>query len=188
MEYIIDSNGKKRKAVSVVCKYCDKRFLKPERFMKENNDNHFCCRQHANLYKSTKQKVICSVCDDEFYTNPARIKRSKSGLFFCSRKCKDEGQKITSGIKGVWPAHYGTSNGRWTYRKISIEHYGAICECCKYNEHIEILQVHHIDGNRENNSIENLIVLCPNCHALVTFGYAILENRIMNIRLHSSVA
>ncbi len=28
------------------------------------------------------------------------------------------------------------------------------------------LQVHHIDGDRTNNSIENLQILCPNCHAL----------------------
>jgi len=28
------------------------------------------------------------------------------------------------------------------------------------------LQVHHIDGDRTNNSVENLQILCPNCHAL----------------------
>jgi predicted HNH restriction endonuclease len=27
-----------------------------------------------------------------------------------------------------------------------------------------ILQLHHIDGNRENNKEENLTLLCPNCH------------------------
>jgi len=34
-----------------------------------------------------------------------------------------------------------------------------------------ILTVDHIDGNWKNNYIENLIVLCYNCHTLtVTFG------------------
>jgi hypothetical protein len=28
------------------------------------------------------------------------------------------------------------------------------------------LEVHHLDGNNENNSKENLQVLCPNCHSL----------------------
>lgn len=28
------------------------------------------------------------------------------------------------------------------------------------------LELHHIDGNRYNNSLENLSLLCPNCHAL----------------------
>ncbi len=27
------------------------------------------------------------------------------------------------------------------------------------------LQLHHIDGNRENNSLSNLMFLCPNCHS-----------------------
>ena len=28
------------------------------------------------------------------------------------------------------------------------------------------LQVHHIDGNPNNNDISNLALLCPNCHSL----------------------
>ncbi len=31
-------------------------------------------------------------------------------------------------------------------------------------------EVHHIDGNRENNSGENLVCLCPSCHTLVHRG------------------
>lgn len=43
------------------------------------------------------------------------------------------------------------------------------CEKCGLstwlNEEIP-LELHHIDGNHYNNSFENLIILCPNCHAL----------------------
>jgi hypothetical protein len=28
------------------------------------------------------------------------------------------------------------------------------------------LELHHIDGDSDNNALENLILLCPNCHAL----------------------
>lgn len=28
-----------------------------------------------------------------------------------------------------------------------------------------VFQLHHIDGNRENNNLENLKILCPNCHS-----------------------
>lgn len=28
------------------------------------------------------------------------------------------------------------------------------------------LELHHLDGNRENNQLENLQILCPNCHSL----------------------
>jgi ribosomal protein L34E len=40
------------------------------------------------------------------------------------------------------------------------------CENCGYDEFPHILGVHHKDENRENNSIENLAVLCPICHSL----------------------
>lgn len=28
------------------------------------------------------------------------------------------------------------------------------------------LEVHHKDGNKRNNKLENLEILCPNCHSL----------------------
>lgn len=45
---------------------------------------------------------------------------------------------------------------------------GHKCENCKneiwMNQPIP-LEVHHIDGNNMNNVLENLQLLCPNCHA-----------------------
>ena len=42
------------------------------------------------------------------------------------------------------------------------------CECCGLttwlNQSIP-LELHHKDGNRYNNVIENFELLCPNCHA-----------------------
>lgn len=42
------------------------------------------------------------------------------------------------------------------------------CECCKQttwlNQPIP-LELHHKDGNRNNNTIGNFELLCPNCHA-----------------------
>ena len=40
------------------------------------------------------------------------------------------------------------------------------CGCSKWCDELIPLQVHHIDGDRSNNSLENLKLLCPNCHAL----------------------
>lgn len=43
------------------------------------------------------------------------------------------------------------------------------CECCKnttWNGQSIPLEVHHIDGNKDNNDLSNLQLLCPNCHAL----------------------
>ena len=55
-------------------------------------------------------------------------------------------------------------NSKYKYYNKARKHYGEICADCTWNKYPEILQVHHIDEDRSNNSIENLVVLCPTCH------------------------
>jgi Zn finger protein HypA/HybF involved in hydrogenase expression len=43
------------------------------------------------------------------------------------------------------------------------------CEQCGISEWMNQkipLELHHIDGNRFNNNLDNLQILCPNCHSL----------------------
>ena len=44
-----------------------------------------------------------------------------------------------------------------------LEARGKKCEKCDYDK-FEILQVHHKDENRKNNDLQNLELICPNCH------------------------
>ena len=42
------------------------------------------------------------------------------------------------------------------------------CELCgitEWNGKKISFQLHHVDGNRENNELSNLMILCPNCHS-----------------------
>lgn len=42
------------------------------------------------------------------------------------------------------------------------------CECCgidEWNGKPIKCSLHHKDGNKHNNKIDNLIILCPNCHS-----------------------
>ena len=42
------------------------------------------------------------------------------------------------------------------------------CEKCGRTHWFDdpiVLELHHIDGNKTNNSLENLQLLCPNCHS-----------------------
>lgn len=49
-----------------------------------------------------------------------------------------------------------------------------VCSCCgisSWNGEKLALHLDHIDGNRTNHSLENLRMLCPNCHSQTsTFG------------------
>lgn len=43
------------------------------------------------------------------------------------------------------------------------------CENCNLSEwqgNLIPLELHHIDGNNKNNNLNNLQILCPNCHAI----------------------
>lgn len=45
----------------------------------------------------------------------------------------------------------------------------AICFNCNLDQWLGKsipLELHHIDGNNKNNNLNNLQLLCPNCHAL----------------------
>jgi len=71
------------------------------------------------------------------------------------------------------PPHFGSSWG--DYRTHALRKYGEKCsnlDCNLTLKGIEIkksmLDVHHKDGDRSNNSLTNLEVLCVWCHALLT--------------------
>lgn len=56
---------------------------------------------------------------------------------------------------------------------------GRQCECCQNTEWLGQpinLQVHHIDGDRTNNELTNLQLLCPNCHSY-TDNFGIKNNK-----------
>jgi len=51
------------------------------------------------------------------------------------------------------------------YRKLAFDKYPPICAYCGFGIN-EILEVAHLDGNRDNNDVKNLAILCPNCHKM----------------------
>jgi hypothetical protein len=121
-----------------------------------------------------KIKVSCSLCKLEFNVSQSRY-NTKSGLHFCCREHKDKAQRIESGFTSLHPPHYG--DGSYYYRKIAFRFYLHKCELCGYDKITKILEVHHIDKNRKNNNIINLIILCPICHRILTLKLGYLENR-----------
>jgi hypothetical protein len=94
---------------------------------------------------------------------------------FCSNKCQkchEYDQYIAR-----WKAGVGTdlrsglvSNHINKYLRIK---YSNRCGRCGWDiphplDGIPPLEVEHIDGNWRNNTEDNLILLCPNCHSLTS--------------------
>ena len=57
---------------------------------------------------------------------------------------------------------------------------GSKCPFCK-NDDVHHFQIHHIDENPENNGLQNLLMLCPNCHSKIT-KKDILRNKVLEVK------
>ena len=95
---------------------------------------------------------------------------------FCSNKCQFDFQ-YKKWVK-CWKSGKINGNIGIAAKNISkhlkrylIEKFNNKCSRCGWNKkhpitNVTPLEVDHIDGNAENNSEDNLRLLCPNCHAL----------------------
>lgn len=165
-----------REAIEVNCNYCNKVILKSKHLLKGQTKFYCDCKCRASSRK-VRIKVICTYCKQKFEITPSDKKKSRSGLFFCSRQCKDNAQKIDFGLIQIQPNHY--NKGESEYRNRALEKYGKKCSHCKYDEFEEGLDVHHIDEDRNNGNIDNLLVLCARCHVLVTRNVLKVVDRIL---------
>jgi len=166
-----DKAGQKREHTEIPCDYCGKLFYIPTRYLTRSK-THYCSSGCKADSQRERVNLTCALCGKEFSRTKSHI---LSEVSFCSRDCKDRAQRIHGGIEDIIPDHY--KNGKASYRRIAKRHYVWRCEICGYDEHELLLQVHHIDSNRENNEPSNLIVLCPNCHTAITLKYAVLKDR-----------
>lgn len=163
--YKSDGN-KKRSCVKVACHECGKPFWRAKRSIMRLKGNAYC--SDVCKYGKKRLEVKCSYCDKSFKKPKSTLNKSRSGLFFCCREHKDLAQRIENNLKAIWAGHYNESKS--TYREKALRHYGRSCSHCSYDEY-DICEVHHIDTDRSNNSLKNLIVLCPICHELIHKGF-----------------
>lgn len=62
---------------------------------------------------------------------------------------------------------YDGKNSKERAKKLAIKEYGNKCEICEYDATVDL---HHIHERRNggDHAISNLMIICPNCHALIT--------------------
>lgn len=100
----------------------------------------------------------CKTCGEE-----SKVSHQKMNVY-CSNACSAEGKLLES----IERAKQGLVKERPTLRKVLARLNGYACECCgisEWNGKEITLQVDHINGLANDNSIENLRLICPNCHS-----------------------
>lgn len=123
------------------------------------------CR-NRNKYLTEGTELVCQECGKTFKSRDNNRK-------FCSNECsakhrtKKYLEKWADGKVEINPNQKLPKSVReFLFKKVNYK-----CEECGFEGYNKatnntILQIHHIDGNSGNNAIENLKVLCPNCHAM----------------------
>lgn len=161
------------------CTYCQKTIYKKTADINKSKTGRFFCSKSCSAKHNNKGNrrhgqapSKCLSCGNK--TNSHKAK-------YCSHKCKyvyEREQYISAWLCGKESGGFGPhlSSRVRTYLLDESEY---SCSECGWNKIHEgtgkcPLNIHHKDGDPFNHSKDNLVVLCPNCHAL-TESYGALN-------------
>jgi 5-methylcytosine-specific restriction endonuclease McrA len=144
---------------------------------------------------------ICSICSKPIYRRPLQI---ASGNVFCSSVCCGKNQRVErtcnvcglpyigakrtcsracankgrSGIKYLGLNEKNNARqGMLLKEKVAKKH-GGVCQRCGENNYA-ILQTHHKKERYRGgkDTLTNLELLCPNCHATYHMGHSLFQKK-----------
>lgn len=140
--------------------------VKPSEIRAKKFCNSSCAASYNNKNRAEENKIAntCLNCGESI-SNQNK---------YCDNKCQAEFE-YKDYIKKWKDNKVNGSTGKGQFSKhikrYMFEKYESKCACCgwskvnPYTNNIP-LEIDHIDGNYTNNSEDNLVLLCPNCHSL----------------------
>jgi hypothetical protein len=147
--------------VKLSCCHCGAEYLRyggwVKRDVEKRGYKNYCSKECISKARTKEiPPQTCLECGKVFYR-----KQNKNERVFCSKLCANQyiGRERIGKICGINHPNY--NSGKSSYRNIINE--DSKCYYCDYKD-IRVLVVHHIDRNRDNNEIDNLLVVCPTHH------------------------
>ena len=104
----------------------------------------------------TKPKDPCLNCGTELI----RHRENRPRKFCSNNKCQHEYSRKVAIENGI--------AGTGSTKRHLVETRGYKCECCgiaEWQNKPLVLELDHINGNFNDNSLDNVRLLCPNCHS-----------------------
>lgn len=127
--------------------------------------NEFNLDLKYEIYKKFTVDKQCPVCKNTF-----SVKASSKNNVTCSRGCANT-YFMTGSDHPNW-------KGDYNYRRICFSNHEKKCIICGEDK---IVEVHHFDGNHDNDEPSNLVPLCPTHHKYWHSRYKnLIEGEVTN--------
>jgi len=147
------------------CQACEQEYYVP---VYRISVSKFCSRD-CQLHKQHIQtEKSCLSCGAKFSVSRSRVLLRK----YC-KKCNHPSrhdEKLARQQRNVAMRIRRGTYSQGFLRKITLKRCGSKCVHCGYNEHVSCLDVHHMDGNPNNNNENNVVLLCVMCHRMLHRG------------------
>lgn len=150
------------------CTRCGTEFKRPTKWIAANRCRGtlpYCSKECSYAAHRTTIHYKCDECGKDSSSKPSKYGKAEN--HFCSKQCANTFRGRLNRGKN----HPLFRTGVSSYRKRAFEFYGERCTVpgCGYCTK-EVLEVHHRDGDRRNNTVENLDVMCPTHHVEYEVG------------------
>lgn len=119
--------------------------------------------------KENKPNLICQYCGNKYYRKPSAAKRSKYCCKTCHIVANNKKRVKPTGSFGEWDGYLTIKLPEHPKANISgvIMYHNYVMEK-HIGKHIpDGYIVHHIDDNKRNNEINNLVLVTPSVHGKI---------------------